>query len=152
MLVEFGLGHLTLYLNITDQFTHRQIKTNSTDFKMKIWNKKEFPLQRRFRRFFPAFLVGGWKTPLTNMSQNGNLPQIGTKISNVWVATTQFFHHFFGTSIPFQVTFCRDQLHCPKGCLKKPRAGGDFVAKLFRFLGGNCFGNETKKTAMGKTI
>ena len=28
-------------------------------------------------------------TPLENISQNGNLPQIGANIKNIWVATTQ---------------------------------------------------------------
>ena len=28
-------------------------------------------------------------TPSKNISQNGNLPQIGVKIKNIWVATTQ---------------------------------------------------------------
>ena len=29
-------------------------------------------------------LVGGWTTPLKNISQNGNLPQIGVRIKNIW--------------------------------------------------------------------
>ena len=37
-------------------------------------------------------LVGGWTTPFEKYDrQNGNLPQIGVKIKNIWVATTQFF-------------------------------------------------------------
>ena len=29
-------------------------------------------------------LVGGWTNPLENISQIGNLPQIGVKIKNIW--------------------------------------------------------------------
>ena len=30
------------------------------------------------------FLVGGWTTHVKNISQNGNLPQVGMKIKNIW--------------------------------------------------------------------
>ena len=71
-------------------------------------------------------------------------------ISNVWVATTQFFIISSGTSIPFHVTFCRDQLRCPKGCLKKPR-GVCFCGSRF-FGGGICFGTGKKDRQWGTKI
>ena len=41
------------------------------------------------------WLVGGFNrsTHLKNMSQHGNLPQIGMNIKNIWVATTQMIFH-----------------------------------------------------------
>ena len=37
-------------------------------------------------------IINNWlvvePTQLKNISQNGNLPQIGMKIKNIWVATT----------------------------------------------------------------
>ncbi len=29
-------------------------------------------------------LVGGWTTPLKNVSQSGSFPQVGVKIKNLW--------------------------------------------------------------------
>jgi len=44
------------------------------------------------REWDPFFLVGGWTNPFEKYDrQIGNLPQIGLKIQNIWVATTQFF-------------------------------------------------------------
>ncbi len=37
-----------------------------------------------FLWMWKSHLVGGWTTHLKNISQNGNLPQIGVKIKNVW--------------------------------------------------------------------
>ena len=48
-------------------------------------------------------LVGGWTTHLKNISQNGNLPQIGVKIKNIWnhhlVNHTKFSLSCLGTKI-----------------------------------------------------
>ena len=48
------------------------------------------------RRFLTDFVNSSWlvvSTPLQNISQNGNLPQIWVKTKNFWVATTQLLTH-----------------------------------------------------------
>ena len=57
------------------------------------------------RKKWKPFLVGGWATHLKNMSQNGNLPQIGVKIKNIWnhhlVLETIFDYSFQVSTIGF---------------------------------------------------
>ena len=51
------------------------------------WNKQ---LGNRPFKTTKDVLVGGWTTHLKNMLvKMGNLPQIGMKIKNIWVATTK---------------------------------------------------------------
>ena len=46
-----------------------------------------------------TFLVGGWTNPSEKYDrQNGNLPQIGLKIKDIWVATTQISVFVLGDS------------------------------------------------------
>ena len=59
-------------------------------------------------------LVGGWTTPLKNMSQNGNLPQIGVTIKKYLKPPPSFsrLHEKTplkskGLSFPKGMTFCR---------------------------------------------
>ena len=47
------------------------------------------------------------------MSQNGNLPQIGVKIKNIWVATTQFFRDFV-SFVPLAVENFRWKFRQPR--------------------------------------
>ena len=46
-------------------------------------------------KYRDPYLVGGWTTHLKNISQIGNLPQVGVKIKNVWNHHLVIFHALF---------------------------------------------------------
>ena len=60
-----------------------------------------------------TYLVGGWTTHLKNISQIGNLPQIGVNMKNIWNHQTVTHWQIIG----YQVS----DAHAPKLCLEDPR-------------------------------
>ena len=62
-------------------------------------------------------------TQLKNISQNGNLPQVGMKMKNIWVATTQYSSGvYYIDQIPSSF--------CERFLASSPAIGTSAVARL----------------------
>ena len=98
-------GHLLVELGLVLYQTHQvqplrpsKVTVPCTQKKGSTWDHWHFPVkhlkvenifqatikQKKQQKTTRIYLVGGWTTHLKNIGQNGNLPQIGVKIKNVW--------------------------------------------------------------------